>query len=204
MLAKDVPALRERIDAIVVGTSAGGVEALTVLLSALPANLHLPIFVVLHLPRGRPSLLADLFTPRCALRVREADDKEPVEPATVYVAPPDYHLLIDTGPCIALSADDLVNHSRPSIDVLFESAADVYGARLAGIILTGANDDGAAGLDAVHRAGGVTIVQEPGSALASAMPAAALQRTQADFVLPLAGIAGLLRSLGPQGKDASA
>ena len=204
MRPTDGPARRGRIDAVVVGTSAGGVEALSVLLAALPASLHVPIFVVLHLLRQRPSLLPELLGQRCALPVREADDKEPVEPGMVYVAPPDYHLLLDKGPCIALSADEPVNHSRPSIDVLFESAADLYGARLAGIILTGANDDGAAGLEAVHRAGGITIVQDPDSALASAMPAAALQRTRVDFVLPLERIPGLLQSLASQGKDASA
>ncbi len=96
--------------------------------------------------------------------VREAQDKEPWSPAPVYFAPPDYHLLIDRGPQLALSADDLVNFSRPSVDVLFESAADVYGDRLLGIILTGASEDGAAGLDAVRRAGGRTVVQQPDTA----------------------------------------
>ena len=187
--------LEGRVDALVIGASAGGVEALALLLPALPATLLLPVFIVLHLPRDRPSLLAPLFGPRCAVPIREAEDKEPVVPGTVYFAPPDYHLLLDAGPVLALSIDEPVNYSRPSIDVLFESAADLFGTRLAGMILTGANDDGAAGLAAVRRAGGVAIVQDPDTAFAAAMPAAALQRGAVDFVLPLAGIADLLRTL---------
>src|SRR5215510_9745965 len=111
-------------------------------LPALPACLVAPVFVVLHIPREKPSLLVDIFTPKCELPVREAEDKQPIEPGTVYFAPPDYHLLIDEGPALALSSDEAVHFSRPSIDVLFESAADVYGARLLGIILTGASEDG--------------------------------------------------------------
>ena len=192
---RDVEALQGRIDAIAIGTSAGGVEALSILLPALPAGLRASVFIVLHLPRERPSLLAEIFTPKCALKVKEAEDKMRVEPGTVYFAPPDYHLLLDGGPQLALSIDELVHFSRPSIDVLFESAADIYGERLMGIILTGANDDGAAGLAAIHRAGGMTIVQEPDSAQVPLMVLAALRRTAADFVLPLEGIAGLLQAL---------
>ena len=192
---RDVEALQGRIDAIAIGTSAGGVEALSILLPALPAGLRASVFIVLHLPRERPSLLAEIFTPKCALKVKEAEDKMRVEPGTVYFAPPDYHLLLDGGPQLALSIDELVHFSRPSIDVLFESAADIYGERLMGIILTGANDDGAAGLASIHRSGGVTIVQEPDSAQVPLMVLAALRRTAADFVLPLEGIAGLLQAL---------
>src|SRR5262245_8048947 len=143
----------------------------------------------------RPSLLVEIFSPKCALPVREAEDKQPVEPGTVYFAPPDYHLLIDEGPAIALSADEAVHFSRPSIDVLFESAADIYGARLLGIILTGASEDGASGLDAIRRAGGCTVVQQPETAQVALMTEAALKRGPADFVLPLERIAELLRSL---------
>ena len=182
------------MDAIVIGTSAGGVEALSVLLPALPAGLRAAVFIVLHLPRERPSLLVDIFAPKCALPVREAEDKEPVERGTVYFAPPDYHLLVDEGPRLALSADEPVNYSRPSIDVLFESAADVYGKRLLGIILTGANEDGAPGLEAVRRAGGATIVQEPRSAQVPMMAESALKRGPVDLVLSLEQIADLLRT----------
>src|SRR5262249_12340639 len=140
-------------------------------------------------------LLVEIFAPKCALPVREAEDKEPVRAGTVYFAPPDYHLLVETGPHLALSADEPVHYSRPSIDVLFESAADVFGERLLGIILTGASDDGAAGLEAVHRAGGLTVVQEPHSAYASLMTESALKRGPVDFVLSLEQIAELLRTV---------
>ena len=185
----------ERIEAVVIGASAGGVEALSTLLPALPAGLRASVFVVLHLPRSRPSLLAEIFENRCALPVSEAQDKEPVEPGSVYVAPPDYHLLLDPGPQISLSADEPVNFSRPSIDVLFESAADLLGDRVAGIVLTGGNEDGAAGLDAIRRAGGVTIVQDPATAQMPLMPESALLRGPADHVLPLSVIAALLATL---------
>jgi len=196
---KDVGVLEGRIDAIVIGASAGGVEALGVLLPALPAALTTPIFIVVHLPRERPSLLVDVFRHRCALSVKEAEDKEAVAPATVYFAPPDYHLLIDKGldllPQIALSSDETVNYSRPSIDVLFESAADVYGPRLLGVVLTGGNHDGAAGLHAVYGAGGVAVVQDPTTANTSAMPAAAIVSTPHAFVMPLSDISNLLRTM---------
>jgi two-component system, chemotaxis family, protein-glutamate methylesterase/glutaminase len=185
-----------RIGAIAIGASAGGVEALSVLLPALPTGLAAAVFVVLHQPRDRPSLLVDIFKLKCDLPVREAEDKDAVEPGTIYFAPPDYHLLVDEGPRLALSADDLVHYSRPSIDVLFESAADVYEDRLLGILLTGANEDGASGMEAIHRAGGTTVVQEPETALAASMPLSALARTPVDRVLSLDDIAALLRSLG--------
>ena len=190
-----IDSLLDRADAVVIGASAGGVEALLLVLGALDAALSVPIFVVLHLPRERPSLLAGLLASHCAVPVQEAEDKEPVRPGVVYLAPPDYHLLIDRGPALALSADAAVNWSRPSIDVLFQSAADLYGSRLVGVVLTGSNDDGAVGLETVARAGGLTVVQEPGGALVPAMPAAALLRVKADFVLALDGIAALLRTL---------
>ncbi len=187
--------LRGRIEGVVIGASAGGVEALGVLLPALPSTFRAPVFIVLHMLRERPSLLVDIFTPRCALPVREAQDKEPVQPGTIYFAPPDYHLLIEQGPELALSVDDPVHYSRPSIDVLFESAADVYAERLLSIILTGANEDGSSGHLAVHRAGGVTVVQQPETAHSPLMITSAQKRVSADFVLPLPQIAELLCSL---------
>jgi two-component system, chemotaxis family, protein-glutamate methylesterase/glutaminase len=186
-----------RTEAIVLGASAGGVQALSELLPALPGSARVSVFVVLPLPRDRPSLLAEVFSHKCALTVREAQDKEPVAPGTVYFAPANYHLLIDEGPQLALSVDELVNHSRPSIDVLFESAAEIYRERLLGVILTGANEDGAAGLAAVHDAGGITVIQEPQSAQASLMVLSALRRRAPDLVLPLGEIAQLFGSLAP-------
>jgi two-component system, chemotaxis family, protein-glutamate methylesterase/glutaminase len=177
--------LTRDIDAVVIGASAGGVDVLSVLLSAIPAGCRISFFVVLHIPRERPSLLSELFASRCALPVREAEDKEPVQPGTVYFAPPDYHMLVDRGPALALSGDEAVHFSRPSIDVLFDSAADIYGERLMGVILTGANQDGAAGLAAVGRAGGRTVVQDPSSAAAAYLPEAAIQQGPVGVVLSL-------------------
>lgn len=187
--------LSGRVDAIVMGASAGGIEALLALLPSLSSGFRLPIMIVLHLSRDRPSLLAQIFAQRCALAVCEAADKEPVRAGTVYFAPPDYHLLIDAGPCLALSSDELVNFSRPSIDVLFESAADVYGPRLLGIILTGANEDGAEGLAAVRAAGGFAIVQQPDNAQVKQMVVSALNRNPESYVLGLEGIGAVLRAL---------
>ncbi len=189
------PQKAARFDALVIGGSAGSIEALSVLLPALPADLRASVFIVLHLPRERPSLLCDIFQPRCAVPLREAQDKEPVEPGTVYFAPPDYHLLVDAGPSMALSVDDPVHFSRPSIDVLFESAADVYGPQLLAVLLSGANQDGADGMAAVQRAGGVTVVQHPSSAQMTAMPEAALALLEPDHVLPPAQIASLINPL---------
>jgi two-component system chemotaxis response regulator CheB len=193
MTASDI--LQGRIEAVVIGASAGGVEALSEILPVLPATFRPALLIVLHLPRERPSLLVEIYEKRCALPVREADDKEPVEPGTVYFAPPDYHMLVEKNRQIALSTDEPVHYSRPSVDVLFESAADVYGERLLGIILTGANEDGAAGLHAIHRAGGVTVVQQPDTAKVPLMVVSALQRNPADFVLSLPEIGALLRGL---------
>ena len=191
--------LPSRIDAVAIGASAGGVEALTILLPALPRDMRAAVFVVLHIPRDRPSMLVELFQPKCRVRVFEAIDKAPIEPGTVYFAPPDYHLLIDQGPSLALSADELVNFSRPSVDVLFESAADVYKDRLLGIILTGASHDGAAGLSAVALAGGLTVVQDPQTAEVRVMVDAAARRRQPDHTLSLPAIAQLLGTLDRTG-----
>lgn len=193
--------LRERVDAVVIGASAGGVEALLGLLPALPPRMRATVFVVLHLPRDRRSLLVDIFTPRCAVPVREAEDKEPVAAGTVYFAPPDYHLLLDGGPRLALSVDEPVHYSRPSIDVLFESAADAYGPRLLGLVLTGGNQDGAAGLVAVRAAGGLACVQDPADAQVPLMPQCALAAGPVDMVLPLVQLAALLRTLDVEARQ---
>lgn len=163
-----------RFDAIVIGGSAGAIEVLMEVLPAMPATLSACILVVLHLPRDKPSMLVEIFAPRCALPVLEAHDGSPLQPGTITFAPSNYHLLIDEGPRISLSIDTPVHYSRPSIDVLFESAADALGPRLVGMLLSGANADGARGMAAIAHAGGLTLVQAPHTALASAMPLAAL------------------------------
>lgn len=140
-------------DAIVIGGSAGAIDAISTILPSLQAQTCVAVLVTLHLPREAPSLLPEIFRPRCALRTAEAQDKEPIEAGSVYFAPPDYHLLVDAGPQLALSVDAPVHFSRPSIDVLFESAADIYGGRLIGMLLSGANHDGARGMAAIGAAG---------------------------------------------------
>ncbi len=163
-----------RIEAVVIGGSAGAVEALSKLLPVIPRGARIPFLVVVHLPPERESAIPELFRSRCQVEVKEAEDKEPIRPATIYFAPPNYHLLVEPDRRLSLSSEEPVLYSRPSIDVLFESAADAYGAELAGIILTGANPDGANGLRAICKAGGLGLVQAPGSAAAPAMPEAAL------------------------------
>ena len=178
--------------AVVIGASAGALEALSAILPALPASFALPIFIVVHLPHNRKSVLADILRAKCRIPVQEAEDKEIVIAGRIYIAPPDYHLLVETNYCLALSSDEPVRYSRPSIDVLFESAADTYGPALIAIVLTGANPDGADGLRKIGEAGGTTIVQNPAEALAPEMPRAALAACPAAQPLPLAGIAAFL------------
>ncbi len=187
-------------DAVVIGGSAGSVEALSVLLPTLPGTLQAAVLVVVHLPRNRPSLLCNIFRSRCALPLREAEDKEPIAPGTVYFAPPDYHLLVDDGPALALSVDAPVHYSRPSIDVLFESAADAYGSRLIGMLLSGANQDGARGLAAIEARGGLAIVQDPASAGVRTMPESALARTAAPRILAPQQMAAFLNALHAERK----
>lgn len=178
--------------AIAIGASAGAIHALMRILPALPPGFALPVLVVVHVPPGRKSELAALFAGKCRIPVREAEDKDPVAPGTVIFAPPDYHMMVEAGGGISLSTDDPVFFSRPSIDVLLESAADAYGRGLTGVILTGANEDGAKGLKAVAAAGGVAIVQDPATAYARAMPEAALERCPRAHVLSLDGIVASL------------
>ena len=170
---------------VVVGCSWGGLAALGRLLDHLPEAVDLPIVVAQH--RGPDSLrgvLEATLQRRHERPVAEVDDKAPIAPGRVYLAPPDYHLLVEPG-SFALSLDERVQHARPSIDVLFESAADAYGERVIGVVLTGANADGAAGLAKIAERGGAAIVQDPDTAEAPEMPAAALAAAAAAIVLPL-------------------
>ena len=182
-------------DAVVIGASAGGVEALVTLLGALPKSFGPAVAIVIHVPPVNDSLLVRVLEPRCALPLREACDKEPIEPGTVYVAPPGYHLMIEPDRTFALSLDEPVHYSRPSVDVLFESAAHAYRERLLGIVLTGANADGAEGLRVVRELGGAGWVQDPRTAYAQAMPSAAIERAGADRVLTVDGLAAGLAAL---------
>ncbi len=183
------------IDALVIGGSAGALEVLMTVLPALPRDLSAAVVIVLHLAPHKPSYLRDVLSQRTALAVREPDDKEPMLPGTVYVGPPNYHLLIERNRTLALSVDDAVNFSRPSIDVLFESAAEALGPSVAGVLLTGANDDGARGLARIRASGGITVVQSPETASASAMPEAGIRAAAIDHVLPPERIGPLLVEL---------
>lgn len=185
----------ERPEAIVIGASAGAVQALSQILPRLPVNYPVPVIIVVHVPAS-PSGLVSLFRSKCDISVREPEDKEPILPGAVYFAPPGYHLLVEHDGSFALSMDEPILFSRPSIDMLFESAADRYGNALIGIILTGANEDGAAGAAAIGEAGGTVLVQSPDSALAAAMPKAALARCPSAQTFPLEKIADYLVRLG--------
>jgi two-component system chemotaxis response regulator CheB len=183
------------VEALVIGASAGGVDALVELLPALPQDFKPATVCILHVPADRESRLAELFAARLSLPVREAVDKAPVEPGTVYFAGAGYHLSIEQDRVFSLSCEPPVHYARPAIDVLMESAADAYGAALAGILLTGANIDGAEGMQRIRQRGGLTIVQDPAGAQASAMPEGAIRLCPPHLVLPLSGIRTLLPQL---------
>lgn len=188
---------KTRPEAVVIGASAGGVDALLKLLASLPADFEPPILVVLHLPEDRPSLLVNILGHRLALRVSEAMDKQPIEASTVYVAPPGYHLSVEQDHTLSLSGEMPVNHSRPSIDVLMTSAAIAYGPGLLGILLTGASHDGAEGMATIKARGGWTVVQDPAQAQSPVMPESAIRRHTPDLVASLDDIHALLLKLGP-------
>lgn len=195
-MKKSVPANYPfRAAAVAIGASAGGIDAVFTLLQGLQPPLDAAVIVVLHLPPQHDSHLVQVFGHRTGVPVREAEPRAPVRPGAVYVAPAGYHLLVEHDRTFSLSCDAPVLFSRPSIDVLFESCAEAYGPQLLGMILTGANEDGAAGLAAVKRLGGVAAVQDPAEAAHPTMPAAALEAAQPDFVLPLPALRGLLHTV---------
>ena len=183
---------------IVIGTSWGGLDALSSLVHGLPGDFAIPIVAVQHRGNDSRPLLASLLQQVTALRVCEAEDKDPLEPGRVLLAPPDYHLLIDEAH-VTLDKDELVRFSRPSIDVTFMSAADTYHARTIGVVLTGANNDGAAGLKRIADRGGVSIVEDPQRAMSPVMPLAALRAVPGATVLPLKDIPQALVRLASRG-----
>jgi len=184
-----------KYQAVVIGVSAGGITALENILPVFPEGCRLSILIVQHMASGGENYLVQHFNSRCSLPVREACDKEMIKSGTIYFAPADYHLLVEQQKTLALSAEAKVNYSRPSIDVLFQTAAEVYCERLVGVVLTGANADGAAGLARVQELGGLTVVQSPETAEVDTMPKAAIKETRVDHILPLVEIGKFLAAL---------
>jgi two-component system, chemotaxis family, protein-glutamate methylesterase/glutaminase len=181
-------------DVIVVGASAGGVEALSELVRGLPPGLPAAVFVVCHFPTGPRSLLPEILSRQGPLLARHASDGEPIYPGHIYVAPPDYHLVLEPG-LVRLGHGPRENRFRPSIDPLFRSAARAFGPRVIAVILSGALTDGVAGLLAVRAAGGVAVVQDPADAVLPSLPQAAWDVAGADHVVPARGLAPLLAEL---------
>jgi len=180
-----------RYDLVVMGTSTGGLHALTRLLADLPANFRLPIAIVQHRSRDSDERLSMLLNGASLIPVCEAEDKQPLNGPGVYLSPPDYHLLVELD-WVALSTEEPVAYSRPSIDVLFESAAYSHGSSVIGVLLTGANQDGTRGLKRIKERGGFVIVQNPDSAESAFMPKHAVKNLLPDRVLNLEQIAAEL------------
>lgn len=173
---------QHKYQAVVIGTSAGGLLTLKKMLPALPADFPLPILVVQHISPYSDGYFVKMLNDLCALEVKEAEDTEKIKPGTIYFAPSDYHLLVERDYSLTLTLDEKVNYSRPSIDVLFETAAEAYTNHLIGIILTGANADGAAGLLKIKQYGGFTIAQNPEEAENPVMPQKAIRAALPDFI----------------------
>lgn len=181
--------------AIVIGASSGGMEAIRQVLSALPPRFNIPVIAVLHIGANNINHYLSLLDSKTSFHVKEAEEKEAILPGNVYFAPPNYHLLVEPNFTFSLSTDTKVNYSRPSIDVLFETAAWTCKNNLTGILLTGSNRDGAAGLKTIKDYGGATIVENPGSAYAKTMPRSAMEAFTPDYVLELREIPGKIIEL---------
>ena len=185
----------KKYNAVVIGVSAGGINAMEKILPRLPEGFHLPLIIVQHISPHSDNFMVKHFNSISNITVKEAEEKEKITPGVAYFAPANYHLLIEDDYTFSLSVEDKVNFSRPSIDVLFETAVYVYCSSLVGIILTGANNDGSRGLKMIKDCGGLTIVQNPETAEVSAMPEAALKATTVDYSLNLEEIASFLTGL---------
>lgn len=184
-----------RFQGIVMGASAGGLAAWNSIFPLLPADFHIPIVAVQHIHPSSDDYMVRNLNELCALTVEVGEDKQPILPGHIYFAPTDYHLFVEREGTFSLSVDPKVNHSRPSIDVLFESAARAWSSGVIGILLTGASNDGAEGLKAIKEAGGLTVVQDPEEAEYSVMPGSALALTEVDRVLSIHRIGIFLREL---------
>lgn len=185
----------QKLEAVVIGVSAGGLEALSMILSALPVHYALPIAIVQHRIKDDNSLLEEILKAKCSIKVKQADEKEKIKGGTVYFAPANYHLLVENDRSFSLSGGELENYSRPSIDALFETAADTYQDKLLGIILTGASNDGAKGIQTIQKQGGTTIAQNPEEAKYPYMPQAAIDLGGVAYILTLGEIIEFLLKL---------
>lgn len=186
---------RQKVRLVVIGASAGGVEVLTKLLPSFKKPSPLSIALVLHLPKNGPNLIPELLRHDCSFDLRETASGEELKSETIYMAPPDYHLAVESNGTLTLSSDDVINYSRPSIDYLFEEAAHAYGKQVMGVLLTGANEDGAQGLKKISAMGGVSLVQDPLDAVCPTMPESALKLIKPDIILPVGEMVPFFESL---------
>jgi two-component system chemotaxis response regulator CheB len=190
-----------RYEAIVIGVSSGGMNAMKVMFSLLPEDFSTPVIIVQHVGAHSDSKWIKFLNEKSYLDVKEADEKEKIESGKVYLAPANYHLLIEKDRTFSLTVDERVNYSRPSIDVLFESAAEAYADKLIGVILTGSNNDGTNGIKHVKECGGLAIIQDPETAESAYMPKSAIAAIKPDYVLSLEGITELLITLDKQNEN---
>lgn len=181
--------------AVVIGCSAGGLGALKKILDGLPETYPVPIIVIQHRSSDQTELLEEVLRYKCRIAIRQANEKEKLRSGFVYIAPPAYHLLIESDETFSLTSDMRVRHSMPSIDVTFESAAEVFGPKIVGIIMTGASNDGSDGIKAIKKSGGITIAQDPGEAQFPFMPQSAISTRHVDFILSTDAIGKFLKNL---------
>ncbi len=189
---------------VIIGGSAGSLEVVLKVLALITDKPSFALVIVMHRKSGEDSLLEELLAIKTKIKVQAVEDKTEMKPATIYIAPSDYHLLFEKNSTLSLDTSEKVNYSRPSIDVSFESAADVYGSDLVGILLSGANSDGTEGLAAIKAAGGTTIVQDPETAETPYMPKYAIQHLQPDYILDAKGIAAFLNLIDKNSPDKAA
>ncbi len=187
-----------KYEAIVIGVSSGGLNVMKIIFARLPADFKTPVIIVQHISSRSENQWIQLLNDKSKLHIKEADEKEKIEKGNIYIAPPNYHLLIEKNKTFSLTVDEKVNYARPSIDVLFESAADTYKNKLIGVILTGSNNDGSNGLKRIHECGGLTIVQDPQTAESDYMPASAIAAIQPAYILSLEDIITLLIKIDKQ------
>ena len=181
-----------KYEAIVMGVSSGGMQAMKVMFPLLPKDFSIPIIIVQHIGVHSDGEWINILNYNCNLHIKEADEIETIEKGNIYIAPPNYHLLIEKDKTFSLTIGERVNFARPAIDILFETAAEAYKNKLIGVILTGSNYDGTKGMERIKECGGLTIAQDPDTAASSLMPAAAIAAMQPDYILSLEKIVQLL------------